>query len=356
MGFCNQVQIMNSKLVISPSGNFYGSEQVLFDYLVHTKLKLDVAVPRNSLFYQKLKETQNHHRIFQYDNKRLPAFYTRVYWWLLKGKYDLVYLNEAGHIKYLILIARFFRSRKFIVHVRMLEDVNVSRWKQGISDNMTVLAVSKYISDLLPVKNSLIYDDYPFSNTIPASNRELEETLRVAIIGRITKTKGLSLLPGLIARIEEDGAQGEYIFELYGEIADDISNDELLAELRQSGSITLKGFEKNKELIFNSVDCVLHLSRQEALGRIFFEAIDHFKPFIGFKAAGIGEIAGLLELNHWLVDPNAQDSETEIYTLLKKVKLNYRSLVEEIKQKKNKAIPLFSPAVYTDRIDKLLSA
>src|SRR5450432_1389876 len=103
MGFCNQVQIMNSKLVISPSGNFYGSEQVLFDYLVHTKLKLDVAVPRNSLFYQKLKETQNHHRIFQYDNKRLPAFYTRVYWWLLKGKYDLVYLNEAGHIKYLIL-------------------------------------------------------------------------------------------------------------------------------------------------------------------------------------------------------------------------------------------------------------
>jgi Glycosyl transferases group 1 len=356
MGLCNPIQIMNSKLVISPSGNFYGSEQVLFDYLVHTKLKLDVAVPRNSLFFEKLKEIKTRHHIIQYNNKRLPAFYTRLYWWLLRGKYDLVYLNEAGHVKYLILLARFFRRKKFIVHVRMLEDVNVSRWKQGISENMTVLAVSKYISDLLPVRNSLIYDDYSFSNSSQTGNDELQETLRVAIIGRITKTKGLGLLPGILDRCLKDGVENKYVFELYGEIADDLSQDELLKKLRESKSIILKGFERNKELIYHSVDCVLHLSRQEALGRIFFEAIDHCKPFIGFKAAGIGEIGELLELNHGLADPNSQDSETEIYALLKKVKLNYKTLVEEIKQKKNKAISLFNPTVYRDRMDKVLSA
>jgi len=346
---------MSQKLVISPSGNFYGSEQVLLDYLQNTQMVLDVAVPEKSLFLDKLEEAKTIHRIRPYNNKKLPAFYAKVFWQLLTGKYKLVYLNEAGHIKYLTLLARIFSKKKFIVHVRMLEDASASRWKQGISENITVLAISKYISDLLPVKNLLLYDAYTFSDN-RKNNTEDPLILRIAIIGRITKTKGLGLLPVLIDRIQKDGLEGKYIFELYGEIADDISKDELLAELQKSKFIELKGFEKNKEAIYQSVDCILHLSRQEALGRIFFEALDHYKPLVGFRAAGIGEIAEMLQLNHWLADPASPDPASEIYRILKDVRLNYKSRVCETEQKKNLAIQLFNPAIYQSRIDNLLSA
>lgn len=347
---------MSGKLVISPSGNFYGSEQVLFDYLQNTKLILDVAVPEKSIFLGKLRRVKTSHHIRPYNNKRLKVFYCRLFCQLLFGKYNLVYLNEAGHIKYLILLARFFRKKNFIVHVRMLEDSDASRWKQGIPGNLTVLAISKYISELLPVKNSLLYDAYSFSDKTKPGNIDHRELLRVAIIGRITKTKGLGILPGLMDQIRRDGEEGKYAFQLYGEIADDVKQDGLLTELRNSKSVILNGFEENKGAIYNSVDCILHLSKQEALGRIFFEALDYFKPLVGFKAAGIGEIAELLELSHLLADPQTDDPAAEIYRHLKDVKLNYKDRVQEIEQKKNQAIQIFNPALYQARIDNLLSA
>ena len=160
----------------------------------------------------------------------------------------------------------------------------------------------------------------------------------------------------LLKMIRQDGCEGKYIFELYGEIADDIIQDEILNELRKSKFVVFKGFEKNNKVIYHSVDCILHLSKQEPLGRIFFEAIDHYKPLVGFKAAGIGEIAGMLELNHWLADPSSPDPSTEIFRLLKEVRLNYKERVSEIEQKKTLAIQLFNPATYQSGIDKLLTA
>lgn len=347
---------MSRKLVISPSGNFYGSEQVLFDYLQHTKFVFDVVVPKRSLFYIKLEEAKTNHRIHHYNNGRLPAFYVWVFWQLLIGKYSLVYLNEAGHVKYLKMLARIFGKKDFVVHVRMLEDTNASRWGQGVTGNLTVLAISKYISKLLPVKNRLLYDAYPFSNKSGDGHTQEPEVLRIAIIGRITKTKGIGLLPGLIELIQNKKSEGKYIFQLYGEIADDLRQDELLDRLQQSKAIIIKGFEANKESIYHSVDCVLHLSKQEALGRIFFEALDHYKPFIGFNAAGIGEIAEMLEIGHWLADPNASDPVAEIYTLLGDLIVNYKSRVCEIELKRKQAKRIFDPSIYQDKLDNLLSA
>lgn len=346
---------MTRKIVISPSGNFYGSEQVLFDYLQRTHLDLDIAVPRGSLFHEKLSESKSNHRIRPYNRRRLGVFYGKIFWYLLTGKYDRIYLNEAGHIKYLILMARIFRKKKFIVHVRMIEDVDPSRWKGGITSNIVVLAISKYISERLPVKNLLLYDFYSFSD-IPAIDNNRPEVLRIAIIGRITKTKGIGLLPDLLDRIQKDGSAGKYSFELYGEIANDLCRDELLERLQKSTSIGLKGLEKNKQSIYNSVHCVLHLSKQEALGRIYFEAIDYLKPLIGFKAAGIGEIGDLLGLSHRLADPESIDPAMEIYLLLKNMRENYEDWAEEMKEKKKLAIQIFRPAVYQETIDKLMIA
>jgi glycosyltransferase involved in cell wall biosynthesis len=230
----------------------------------------------------------------------------------------------------------------------------VSRWKGYISHNITVLAISKYISERLPVENLLIYDAYPFSEEIAKETTGKLDVLKIAVVGRITGTKGYDLMPRLIELIEENRSEEEFIFELYGEIASDVVQNGLLDELQKSKCIVFKGFEERKGLIYHSVDCILHLSKQEPLGRIFFEAIDYNKPLVGFMAAGIGEIAAQLQVGHWLADPVGADPAMQIFILLKEIKRNYRSHVQEAKQKRKRAIQLFSIPAYRGKIDQLL--
>jgi hypothetical protein len=50
---------MKKIIIISPSGNLYGSEQVLFDYLVHTSKFSYTFVPKNSIFASTLKKKKS---------------------------------------------------------------------------------------------------------------------------------------------------------------------------------------------------------------------------------------------------------------------------------------------------------
>ncbi len=166
----------------------------------------------------------------------------------------------------------------------MLEDTEPSRWSQGERKNIKVLAISKYIIGKLPVDALLIYDGYHFTARNNAETNSPLAELRMAIIGRITKTKGLSILPALAKKLSIQDPGGVYKFLLFGEIAADLQGDSLLAELNKNENIRFEGFVEDKQKIYASVDGVLHLSLQEGLGRVFLEAIDFGKPLVGFRA------------------------------------------------------------------------
>jgi hypothetical protein len=48
-----------NSIFISPSVNFYGSEQVLFDYIKNTHIHFHLFLPKNALFESKLNEIKH---------------------------------------------------------------------------------------------------------------------------------------------------------------------------------------------------------------------------------------------------------------------------------------------------------
>ena len=65
--------------------------------------------------------------------------------------------------------------------------------------------------------------------------------------------------------------------------------------------VKFMGFVADQKEIYNSIDAVWHFNCYESLGRVFFEALDYGKVFVGFNSGGIGEGGRLLGLNSCLV-------------------------------------------------------
>lgn len=347
---------MSKILVISPSGNLYGSEQVLLDYLKSTKLHFDVMIPVKSKFLEEAKKVVFGHRILNFNDKQLKIFYLQVFFKLLIGKYNTVYINEAGHSKYILLLARIFRSKQFVIHVRIAEDTNISRWKNISDKNIRLISISKTISEKLQFKSTLLYDLYFFSNEykINTSYRNGEIT-KIGIIGRVTFTKGLLELEKLVDYITQNNLEGLYTFIMYGDITVDLESKPVIKKLKNNKAIEFRGFVASKKDIYNEIDIVLHLSKMEPLGRIFLEAIDEGKPFIGFNCAGIGEIGQLTGLDELLCNPVNDNFPKEMVIKLEKIRNSYQEYSEKVIAKKKIAAEIFSVSAYTTQMDYILS-
>lgn len=341
-------------LIISPSGNFYGSEQVLYDYLSHTKVNADVAVPADSFLFKKLKQDTPQFSVKAIQPSGLLKFYLEVLIDLFLNRYQAVYLNEAGHMKYVLLLSKIFRRKKFVIHVRIVEDAAKSRWKVKPGKNVTLLSISNYLAALLPYPSEVLYDPFPFSYDLKENNHIEKEQIFIGIIGRITLTKGLNHLVDLLTLIKQKGKENKLHFKLFGNISPDAEQCGLDKKLKSFENVTICGFEDSKEKLYSSLDCVMHLSTQEALGRIFLEAIDYCKPFIGLHAGGIGEIASMLKMEKWMADPASGDLPNELLNLLEKVRSNYSEPVEEMISSKPVAEKIFNIGSYTGVVDKLL--
>ncbi len=342
-------------LIISPSGNFYGSEQVLLDYLKTTKLTANVMAPSGSMFMEILLASGLRHKILPYNSRHLPIFYAKVFTWLLTGRYNYVYLNEAGHTKYIQLLSRFFRSKNFLIHVRIREDAQASRWHH-LRKNVQIITISRYIHDLLPMASILLYDSYMFSNegNKPSINK-IAEPLRVGVIGRLSSTKGVFELLELL-KLTASKKAGKFHFYLFGEEGSDIKGTSVLGEILSYPFVSMMGFVKDKQKMYDQVDLILHLSKTEPLGRIFFEAIEENKPLVGFDAAGIGEIGHMAGLTELLVDPQVKDSAVALYEKMEMARTNYLEFARKVADSKPMASEIFNIVKYSGTLDKFMQS
>jgi glycosyltransferase involved in cell wall biosynthesis len=336
-------------LLVSPSGNFYGSEQVLTDYLELTSKRFDVAVPKETKFHTKLLSLP--HQVIPFSN--LKVFYLKVFLWLLFGKYKNVYVNEAGHSRYIHMLATIFRKVRFVIHVRLLEDTMSRRWSRLQKRNTVLISISDYIQQNLEHPSELVYDLYNFPGNIvhkPAS--EIEIT-RVAVIGRISYSKGFRELVELVRELERQGKLSNFILNLYGDLIDEVKNDPGLGYLQSKSRVVFKGFVPN-DVIYNHSDIVLHLSKTEPLGRIYFESISSGVPLIGFNTGGIGEIAIKTGLEEFVVDPGAEEARS----LIEKMEW-VRDHFHHVKPKMDNAMAdmkiIFCRSAYTKALDDILS-
>lgn len=338
-------------IIISPSGRYYGSEQVLYDYLTETSLSHLVYVPAKGLFANKILALKQQHRIRFFRSSFITLFYARLCCSLAIGKYSSVYCNEAGHVKYFVMLSRIFRKINFFIQVRINEDTEPDRWATTKPRNLEVLVISKFIQNKLNFNTFLLYDPYRFQQQVV--NTPADSKLKIGVIGRISLAKGFNYLVELLNLCKEDNIN--YQFLLYGDPDPEMVADGLIDELKTYEHVQLMGFCNDKTSMYNSVSCVLHLCSTEPLGRIFLEAIDLAIPFVGFNAGGIGEIGKLTGLTELLVSPDEKNISAAFLGKLEYVEQEQRKLILTIKEKKKIAEKIFDLKKYTIHLDSFLT-
>lgn len=327
----------------------------MYDYLDSTELDPEIAVPQNSMLGKKIQSALSRYRLRYFTNKYLVIFYLKIFIDIFFNKYQSIYINEAGHVKYILVLAKIFAKKNFIIHVRIIEDTDTKRWIMVPGKNVTVLSISGYIQAALPVSSQLLYDPFHFTESKDPGRQTSEtEVLRVGVIGRVTRTKGLDRLIELVNVLRAAHIEKKIIFKLFGSISTDAYTDNWLVKLTCEETVTMEGFFDNPNEMYQSVDCILHLSGQEALGRIFLEAINEGKPFIGLNAAGIGEIGGMLGLTDFLV-PVGETTVFEITEKLKMIAGRYTDCCKMMIAVKEKAAGIFGMNAYVKTLDKILA-
>jgi glycosyltransferase involved in cell wall biosynthesis len=316
--------------VISPSGKFYGSEQTLYNFLKHSQNIYTVFINNNDgRLLNKVFHLEKH-IVRSFNN--VKVLYVRIAVALLFKKFDKVYCNEGGHIKYIKILSRLFPSKKFFVHIRLTEDTNKQRLF-NLTHNIELISVSKYISDLIS-KNINIETEVLSSpnrgttiiNGWKDSNKPFK---RIGIIGRVTPSKGVNKIADLIDYLENEKCTN-LEFHFFGDIEKTHPQvNHLLTKISHCKFLkcVFHGYTE-RDIIYNSIDLVVHLNPNEPHGVIFFEALNAAKPFIGFNTGGIGNIAATLQIEHLMVEPN------------KKWELEFLNRIENI----NSTIDLYKKA------------
>lgn len=322
------------RILISPSGNQYGSENVLFDYTTNSELDFDYFfVPNASLIQDKLTQR----KVQTIGFKKVLFLYAQVFFILLK-KQAIIYCNEAGHFRYLKILAGIFKKSSFIIHVRILEDCERLN-DYNVSSNMKLIVVSKFLAQNLNKPCEVIHDGFHFEqlNTFHLNRSPI---IKVGIVGRVTNSKGIH---HLIELLKADNQNVR--FHLFGHIDSNLPQD-IENKLESDSRVIFHDFVQNKNEIYQSVDLLLHLNENEPLGRIFFEALDFGLPIIGFNHGGIGEIGKILEYPY-LVD-------SDDYEKLMNYILNLDFSAELLSNLRLKALESFSIKKYVLKVDALL--
>ena len=294
--------------IVSPSGALYGSEQVLWDFLNETKHHYTVYVPSNSLFSNKLRHMQNHN-IKEFFN--IKWLYFIILLRIMLGRIKSLYINEAGHVRYINILARLFSKVRFYLHVRILEDTRAERLQTSLP-NVHIFAVSQFIAKAIIncIHNiNIIYDPYKLINGIasPSFNATKSDNIHIGVVGRVTPSKGLKEIVSFCNYLESLKMRN-ITMHFFGDI--ELVHEDVQYFYQSKNKyhyLTLKfhGFVESKDTMYNQIDVLVHFNPNEPLGRVFFEALDFGIPAIGFDSGGIGEIAQILGLQEQMVNINS---------------------------------------------------
>lgn len=329
------------RIIISPSGNLYGSENVLFDYLQNSSLIFDeIYAPVNSQFNQKL--TQNGFVVLGYEN--VKTLYFNIFKKVFFCPGSSVYCNEGGHSRYIRILALLIPWVNFTIHIRMIEDTNHKRLKGLCRANLKLLTISSSVSVRVPMPNSMIYDGYSFSKKLKFKTISSKGKIQIGVIGRITHSKGINYL----AKILKDNKNENLEFIMFGSIDEKIKTTVYFNNFISDKRVKHMGFVQDKEKIYSNLDLTLHLNEYEALGRIFFESLDQGIPFIGLNYEGIGEIARVIDY------PYVYFKE-EISEIIKKVCEGELTIDKSIlRSSRDKAEIIFNVKDYALTLDNLI--
>jgi len=341
-------------LIISPSGNLYGSERVLLDYLKNTNRRYFVFVPSGGALKSQISKLSRH-KMLQFNDRKLSYFYIYLILFVFFRRIRSIYVNEGGHVRYIRILATLFPGRKFFLHLRIVEDISKERLAK-IPENLSLVTISDYMQNLL-IRNGytgiMVNDTYPFKETSKSfANTELHPS--VSVIGRFTVTKGSKNVLQFFQYLS-DNSRTPFTLNIFGNVDNSAETQSIVSDLRslKGTDVVFHGFIDDPDVIYSQSRMIIHFNQHEPLGRIFFEAIDYQIPFIGFNSGGIKEIAANCGLSEFMVEPG-EHWEDQMYQVLKKVLSVPEEISEKLKKAKETASGVYSLESYTRLLDTLL--
>ncbi|MBI9062175.1 MAG: glycosyltransferase [Marinilabiliaceae bacterium] len=305
---------MKKTIVISPSGYYYGSEQMLHEHLIYSEKKFKVFVKSPGSYFDILNKTQLKHKLVTYSSTKL--LYLKVLFLFFFKGYQSLYVNEGGHIRFVKLLAKIYKSKKFIVHIRLVEDTKIERLKDYLPSNIQLICVSKFIErEILNNNPNIKYKrvttvhDYYITNEIIKPIDKEKGIIKVGIIGRVSTAKGVSKAMELLNYWDKN-IELPIEFFYYGDVIDDSDVLQFKDAIKSYNNVKVyfKGFTPDKEAFFRTFDIVIHFNAYEPFPRIYFDSMARLKPVLGFDSGGIGEQARIFgfERNLIKLDKNWQ--------------------------------------------------
>lgn len=340
-------------IAISPSGNYYGSEQTLLTYLQNSQLCFCVFLPIkvDEKYLRQIKSIE-FIRIGYFSSPTL--LYMRVALRLLKNSFGQratsVYVNEAGHVRYVKLLSQLFRGVNFIVHVRLLEDVRNRQWSVKARSNLKILATSKFIQQELKSLGVLTRVlSSPFrSELLPYRSKRLN-CRKLIVVSRLSEAKGIGYYERLANYFEKRKCRVE--IHHYGTSDTEATSRIIRLQSLEYVSWISHGFEEDKKKIFSD-GIVLHLNPTEPLGVVLLECLNHSLPFLAFNEGGTGEIGRNLNVAAFLFSSRGNYWMEYIHRIL--IESSEFSWSVEVQAARKQLTEKYGPIRYAKELDEIV--
>lgn len=134
--------------------------------------------------------------------------------------------------------------------------------------------------------------------------KNLSSPLKILAIGRLSKEKGFDYLINAVAELNKSGSSVH--LTLFGEGREKSHLENLVSNLGQSNSISLKGFVSEPYKIFNEFDVLVMPSLTEGIPITLLEAMRGKINIIASSVGGIPEVLG--EQYKFFVEPASVES------------------------------------------------
>lgn len=281
-------------LILEPSGNLWGSERVLLDFLqvaAQSSWQIAVCCPPRTPILESLGAlkvevfptfTANLH--LQGRKQRFGAL-VNLLRAARKFRPNLIYVNQAGATRIALAVGRMLRI-PVVTHVRLAEDVEyVTSLGAGERALPKVLCISHIIREMFEAQNAvseaqleMLYDPYAFRAEEASAASEIlpGEAPVFSCVGRLAHIKGQDVLLRALTALQSEGIEARVYFVGAPGPGDEFGDElkRLANELGVDKRVVWAGFQKQALSHLGRCAAQVCPSRGEPLGRVVFEAWD----------------------------------------------------------------------------------
>ena len=188
-----------------------------------------------------------------------------------------------------------------------------------------------YIQDKFHLNNVICIHPPSIKNIIKKnSNNNYKKIVNILYVGRLSREKGIFVILKALRNLSN---QYKFLFNLYGDGPERKSIEKFIKINNLNKIISLKGFEKNKKIIFKDMNLFINASLWEGLPNALVQSINYnVFPICSDAPGGNMEVIKNGMLGLYFKTNDEKDLQNKIQNFFKKkLKLNNKNRIQHLK-------------------------